>query len=94
MSGDFLDKKRTEIVEYDRELMDILRKRLDAAVKIGEYKAGHGLPAHNPEVERKVIDRYRALAEERGMDPDTAEAICRAIMAESVANEEAVIGKK
>lgn len=94
MSDGYLDGKRAEITDFDREIMDLLRKRLDIAIEIGRYKAEHGLPAQNPDVEQKVIDRYRALAEERGMDPDTAEAICKAIMAESVANEEAVIKKQ
>ncbi len=94
MSDGYLDGKRADIVECDRELMDLLRRRLDLAIEIGRYKAEHGLPAHNPEVEGKVIERYRRLAEERGMDPDIAERICRTVMDESVANEEAVISKR
>ena len=94
MSDGYLDGKRADIVECDRELMDLLRKRLDLAMEIGKYKAEHGLPALDPEVERQVIERYRRLASERGMDPDVAERICRSIMDESVASEEAIISKR
>ena len=93
MTGGYLDGKRAEIEECDRILMETLRKRLNLAIEIGEYKAEHGLPALNPDVEGKVIARYRKLAEEYGMDPDIAERICRTIMEESVANEENVINR-
>lgn len=87
---DFLDEKRAEIAQADREIMKILRKRLDIATEIGHYKAEHGMEVRNLAVEEKVVQRYRSLAEELDMDPDTAEAICRSIMRESVANENAV----
>lgn len=87
---DFLDGKRDEIAQKDREIMMLLRKRLDLATEIGHYKAEHGMEVRNLAVEEKVVQRYRSLAEELGMDPDTAEAICRNIMRESVASENAV----
>lgn len=87
---DFLDEKRAEIAQADREIMTLLRKRLDIATEIGRYKAEHGMEVRNLAVEEKVVQRYRSLAEELDMDPDTAETICRSIMRESVANENAV----
>ena len=91
--SDMLEVLRTDIAECDREIMVILRKRLDLAISIGKYKAEHGMEAHNPSVEKHVIERYREIAVELGMNPDIAERICRCIMEESVANEEAVIDK-
>jgi chorismate mutase-like protein len=91
--SDMLEVLRTDIAECDREIMVILRKRLDLAISIGKYKAEHGMEAHNPAVEKRVIERYREIAVELGMNPDIAERICRCIMEESVANEEAVIDK-
>ncbi|AMH95165.1 MAG: chorismate mutase [Methanomethylophilus sp.] len=91
--SDMLEVLRTDIAECDREIMVILRKRLDLAISIGKYKAEHGMGAHNPSVEKRVIERYREIAVELGMNPDIAERICRCIMEESVANEEAVIDK-
>ncbi|MBQ4368948.1 MAG: chorismate mutase, partial [Candidatus Methanomethylophilus sp.] len=53
-----------------------------------------GMEAHNPAAEQRVVDRYREIAVELGMDPDIAERISRCIMEESIANEEAVISKE
>jgi chorismate mutase-like protein len=91
--SDMLEVLRTDIAECDREIMVILRKRLDLAISIGKYKAEHGMEAHSPSVEKRVIERYREIAVELGMNPDIAERICRCIMEESIANEEAVIDK-
>ena len=90
MTDEYLDAKRGEIAATDREIMTLLRRRLDIATDIGRYKAEHGLDVRNLTVEQKVIDRYRSLAEELDMDPDRAEEICKVIMGESVANEAAV----
>ena len=52
------------------------------------------MEVYDPSTARKVIDRYRYLGAENGMDPDRCEAICRAIMEESCANEERVSGAR
>ena len=90
MTDEFLDVKRQEIAATDREIMTLLKKRLDLATEIGQYKAEHGLDVRNYTVEQKVIERYRALAEEFDMNPDRTEIICRIIMQESVASEAAL----
>ena len=87
MTEDYLDVKRKEIAECDRQIMVLLRKRLDLALDVGQYKAEHGLEVRNHEVEHQVAERYRSLAEEFGIDPDRIELICRIIMQESVAKE-------
>lgn len=94
MSDEYLETKRKEIAECDRQIMGLLRKRLDLATAIGHYKAEHGLDVRNHSVELQVVERYRKLAEEFGMDPDHSEIICRIIMQESVANEKAVAKKE
>jgi chorismate mutase len=88
MEDEYLEEKRAEIAQTDKEIIALLRKRLDIATDIGRYKAEHGIEVYNPQVAQKVIDRYRYLGAENGMDPDRCEEICRAIMAESCANEE------
>jgi len=90
MTDDYLAIKRDEIAALDKEIMILLRKRLDLATEIGHYKTEHGLDIRNRTVELKVVDRYREFAEELGMDPDRTEIICRIIMQESVASENAV----
>ena len=46
----------------------------------------------NLDVEQRVVDRYRYLAAEYGMNPDRMEHICRTIMQESVESEAAIQG--
>lgn len=94
MTEDYLDLKRKEIADCDRQIMVLLRKRLDLALDVGHYKAEHGLDVRNHEVELKVAERYRKLAEEFGIDPDRIELICRIIMQESVAKEKIIQNEK
>lgn len=88
MGDDFLDIKRNEIAEYDRKIMELMRKRLDAATAIGTYKKEHGLEVRNHAVEVKVVERYRKLGEEFGLNPDRCELICRIIIQESLNAED------
>lgn len=83
----FLEDKRKEIADTDREIMALLKKRLDLAKEIGEYKAENGMEVVDPRVEERVVARYRLLADDSGFDPDRAEAIARTLIAESVENE-------
>lgn len=87
MNDTYLEDRRKAIAETDREILSLLKKRLDLATEIGRYKAEYGLDVVNPDVERRVIDRYRYLADENGLDPDRAEKICRLIMQESIEKE-------
>lgn len=87
MNDTYLEDRRKAIAETDKEILSLLKKRLDLATEIGRYKAEYGLDVVNPDVERRVIDRYRYLADENGLDPDRAEKICRLIMQESIEKE-------
>ncbi len=87
MNDTYLEDRRKAIAETDREILSLLKKRLDLATEIGRYKAEYGLDVVNPDVERRVIDRYRFLADENGLNPDRAEKICRLIMQESIEKE-------
>ena len=46
---------REEIVSIDREIVRLLRQRLDLALKTGVLKRGLGLPILDPEREAAVI---------------------------------------
>lgn len=83
MTDDYLEEKRRDIAETDKQIIALMKRRLDLATDIGKYKSENGLDVRNPDVERRVIDRYRYLAAESGLDPDRCERICRLIMQES-----------
>ncbi len=90
MNGDYLSSKREQIAEFDRQIFELLRHRTDLATCIGEYKAEHGLAVHDKEQEKRVIERYRQLAEEYGVDPDRAEELCKVVMQMAIDAENAV----
>lgn len=91
MSDEYLEEKRNAIAETDKEIIALLKKRLDLAKEIGQYKAKNGMEVRNLDIEKRVVDRYRYLAAEYGMDPDRLEIICRTIMKESVETETAIV---
>lgn len=94
MSEDFLEIKRKEIAALDREIMKLVKDRVELANAIGHYKAEHGLGVRNHEVEVKVAERYRGCAEEFGLDPNFGEILCRIIMQLCVASEDDIVDKQ
>jgi chorismate mutase len=55
IARDELAHCREEIVGIDREIVRLLRQRLDLALKTGVLKRGLGLPILDPEREAAVI---------------------------------------
>ncbi|MCQ2079822.1 MAG: chorismate mutase [archaeon] len=94
MSEEFLDEKRKEIAAVDRQIMQLVKSRVDLANAIGHYKAEHGLDVRNHAVEVKVAERYRNCAEEFGLDPNFGEILCRIIMQLCVASEDSILEGK
>ena len=85
---DELRPLRDEIDAIDRELVDLLARRLDRVGEVGRIKGRLGLPIYAPERERSLIDRRRAEAEKRGVSPDLVEDILRRAIRESYTNED------
>ena len=48
---------RAEIDRVDDELVALLRKRARLVAALAELKSGAGLPLHDPDREREVIER-------------------------------------
>lgn len=79
-----LEELREEIADVDARIMGLVAKRMSLAEDIGEEKRRLGLPVRVPEVEERVVARYRSFAESHGIDPDSAEKLARALIEESV----------
>ena len=75
---------RAEIDRLDTALVDWLAARFAVTRRVGRLKADQGLPPADPARQTEQIDRVRALAEHRGVEPDLAAAIPSLIMAEVV----------
>lgn len=79
-----LKELRTEIEETDTRILELIRKRTEIAEAIGRYKMNNDISVRNVPVEEDIVKRYREFAENCGIDPNTIETICRALIQESV----------
>ncbi|MDR3206114.1 MAG: chorismate mutase [Candidatus Methanoplasma sp.] len=85
-----LERLRADIRAVDNDIMILLKRRMELARSVGEFKIGANKDVRDLSVEEAVVRRYREFAENNGMDPDKAEAVCRLIMQESVEIQEAL----
>ncbi len=72
---------REEIDSLNREIVALLARRVDVALRIGEVKSRHGRPVVDRSREALVYERVRGLAEGFGLDPDDVERVFREIIA-------------
>lgn len=82
-----LNDLRAEIDATDRELLQLLAKRLELVAQVGGVKHRHGLPVYVPERESQMLAARRLEAEKMGISGDLIEDILRRIMRESYHSE-------
>ena len=75
---------RREVAQLDREILELVGRRLSTTRKIGEAKHRAGLPIRDFRVEVEVLSRARASARELGFDEEVAEQILEQLMAAAV----------
>lgn len=78
---------RGQIDDVDRQLVDLLTRRLELVSEVGEVKGRHGLPIYDPAREKDMIAAKRAMATERGLSPDLVEDVLRRCMREAYTHE-------
>lgn len=71
---------RAEINRLNKEILERLAERVEVAEAIAEVKRRHGKPIVDAARERIVLDQARVQAQARGLDPDGAERVFRAII--------------
>ena len=81
---DSVDGIRWKIEELDNEILDLVKKRMKAALYMGGEKVRKGLPVRNDRVEEQVIDRYLERAEGVGISQAAAKEIATILIHESV----------
>ncbi len=79
---------RAEINRLNKEILERLAERVEVAEAIAEVKRRHGKPIVDAARERIVLDQARMQAQARGLDPDGAEKVFRAIIDLCVEAEE------
>ncbi len=82
-----LGPQRNRIDEIDRQLLDLLSERSSIVNEVIEKKIQNRLPIFAPKREDDKTEKFRQMAEERGLDADWAEDFLRMIMASSRASQ-------
>lgn len=83
-----LSDLRVQIESLDRELLDVLARRLALVVPIAEAKLGAASPFRDQAREGVVFERVRAVAAEHGLDPNRVEGLYRYLLEWSVARQQ------
>jgi chorismate mutase/prephenate dehydrogenase len=87
---DELPRLRDEIAEVDRDLLDLLQRRMELAAEVGRAKAVIAAPIVVRDVEDRVYSRAREYAEACGVSAEVMEAIFSAIVRGSVERQHRV----
>lgn len=81
---------RQSIDNIDAALVHLLAERFKATQQVGQLKAEKGLPASDPERERRQVARLRALAVDAQLDPEFAEKWFTFVVAEVIHHHERI----
>ena len=82
-----LDLVRQGIDEVDKELVTLLKRRLQLVAKVGEIKSRLGIPVYAPDREQDMLAKRRNEARKHGISPQLIEDVLRRIMRESYSSE-------
>lgn len=75
-----MERLRERIMECDRELIQVLRRRRDLVLDVGALKASMGFPVTDPRREAQVARRAAQLAREAGLDEELVRNLIWSIM--------------
>jgi chorismate mutase / prephenate dehydrogenase len=82
-----LNELRDQIDQVDKQMVQLLARRLALVEKVGEVKSKHGLPIYAPDREAAMLASRREEAQRQGVPPQLIEDILRRTMRESYASE-------
>jgi len=74
---------REKVKHHDREMVRILKKRMELTGEIGRLKKASGLAVKDPAVERAVLKNALDAGRELGLSPRLVERVLRTVVAES-----------
>ena len=77
-----LRELRDAIDQIDRQLVELLAKRLQLVMSVGDYKRAHSLPIYDAERERDLLARV-ANAAPSPLEPAMAQRIFQCVIQES-----------
>lgn len=81
---DNLEDLRSGMRRVDDGIMELIGERLKMSEKMGIIKASNNENIHDAEVERAVLERFRAMGDMIGMNQEAAEDICKILIEQSM----------
>lgn len=82
--GKDLASLRAEIDQLDKQLWEIIGKRVDVVRQIGEWKHAHGEPIMQPQRYQQVLDQCLAYGKQKGLSETLIHEVMEALHKESV----------
>lgn len=82
-----LDELRNQIDTVDKQILELLARRLALVEEVGQVKSQHGLPIYAPDREAAMLASRRQEAEKIGVPAQLIEDVLRRTMRESYASE-------
>jgi len=79
---------RDEINRLNEEILEKIRERVRAALRIGEVKKRHGMPVVDRAREEAVLNHVGGLAADLGLNPEGVRLVFREIIDLCVKAEE------
>lgn len=87
--GPELQHLREQIEEIDRELLSLLKRRMQLVENVAQAKINSAYPFRDQQREEVVLQRVRGLAVELGLDAHGVERIYRRLMEMSISHQQA-----
>lgn len=78
-----IKKLRDNIDDIDRQILDLISRRLTQVQEVVTLKKAHNIPVYHPAREEDLISRLRSQAASSGIDPDFMEELYRVILRNS-----------
>jgi chorismate mutase/prephenate dehydrogenase len=85
---DNLETWRKEIRSTDAEILRLVARRMELALKIGAYKQEHQMPVKDFRVEKQIIEKARESAATLGVYPNLAEDLMTTLIKYSVLRQD------
>ncbi len=91
--GKKLDQLRSEIERIDKNILELIARRLSVVLEIGTIKGAMNLPVRAFHVEREVSRRMREWCRELDIDPGLGRLLARLLIEASVRKQGEIIDR-
>jgi chorismate mutase len=75
-----IQKLREKINKYDGQIIDLISKRQSLMPAVGLYKKQNKMPINQPQREKEMFIKIKALADEQKLSPTMLEKIFKTLI--------------